>query len=542
MTVHQTSVADSYTWDPPGPGSWSLAADHYPRPITAALAPFNEVWGEVSTAWLFEIGLPIRAARMVTVNGLPYLNFEFEGGSGERQPPAWLLRLLVRVVPSLRRAEARASRYLAARPWVDGTRQWYDHGRAEAIDQLSAITRIDPWTLGDDTLAAHLLEVESSWLDHTRRHHVLHAHDQLPVYLFAARMVEWGFDTETAFGLLAGASPASTGVSPELEELRRAVAGRDATSLDELRALGPEVADTLDRFLLLHGWRLVDGYDLDNRCLIEVPSLVARLASVAAKPSGAGISPEAVRAQVPPTDHAEFDQMLAEARAAYGLRDDNGGIHIAWATGLVRRAMLAAGDRLAARDQLPDPGLVIEATPAEVAAALRHESPLDATELARRAAARRAIRAVDAPPLLGPPEPPPPTDFPGALGVLLRVFALAPSTPPVQPPLHGLGIGDEPYTGPARVVDGHGQGLDAFQPGEVLVATMTSPSYNAVLALAGAVVTEAGDGMSHAAIMARELGLPAVIGAATCTREISDGDLVTVDPVAGRVQVHRGAS
>jgi hypothetical protein len=203
MTVHQPSVADSYTWDPPGPGSWSLAADHYPRPITAALAPFNEVWGEVSTAWLFEIGLPIRAARMVTVNGLPYLNFEFEGGGGERQPPAWLLRLLVRVVPSLRRAEARASRYLAARPWVDSTRQWYDHDRAEAIDQLSAIARIDPWTLGDDTLAAHLLEVESSWLDHTRRHHVLHAHDQLPVYLFAARMVEWGFDTETAFGLLA---------------------------------------------------------------------------------------------------------------------------------------------------------------------------------------------------------------------------------------------------------------------------------------------------------------------------------------------------
>lgn len=538
MTVHRPPASDCYSWDPPGPGSWSLQADHFPRPVTAAVAPLCGLWGEAVTAWMGEIGLPIRAARMATVNGLPYVGFEFEGSSDERQPPAWLLPLLVRVVPSLRRAEARASRYLATRPWVDAIRQWYDHDRERAIDQLAAVTRIDPWTLDDDALAQHLLEFEASWLDHNRRHHALHAHDQLPVYLFAARMIEWGLDSETALGLLAGASPASTGASPELEELRRAVDGRAAASVDEIRALGAAVAAALDRFLLLHGWRLVDGYDLDSRCLVEVPALVTRLATVTPEPPGAGASPDPVRARVPAADQTEFDQMLAEARAAYGLRDDNGGIHVAWATGLLRRAMLTAGDRLAARNQLPDRDLVIEATPTEIAAALRHTTMLDSSELAGRAAARRAIRAVDAPSHLGPPEPPTPTNFPGALGVILRAFALASPAEPARPSLHGLGIGDEQYTGQARVVDGAGQGLDAFQPGDVLVATMTSPSYNAVLALAGAVVTETGDGMGHAAIMARELAIPAVIGAVDATREVSDGDLVTVDPVAGRVHVH----
>jgi pyruvate,water dikinase len=119
------------------------------------------------------------------------------------------------------------------------------------------------------------------------------------------------------------------------------------------------------------------------------------------------------------------------------------------------------------------------------------------------------------------------------------MFDLATSAPrrPSAVGLSGLGVGTERYQGRARLVNGSGDGLADFEPGEVLVATMTSPSYNIVLSLAGAMVTEAGDHMSHAAIMARELGVPAVIGVAHAVSSIRNGDLVTVDPIAGSVSI-----
>jgi rifampicin phosphotransferase len=101
----------------------------------------------------------------------------------------------------------------------------------------------------------------------------------------------------------------------------------------------------------------------------------------------------------------------------------------------------------------------------------------------------------------------------------------------------GEGIGTTVQRGRARLVLGAGRAVDELQMGEVLVAPMTSPSYNLLLSLAGALVTEEGDALSHAAIMARELGIPAVVGAAGATTEIHDGDLVEVDPQAGAVRL-----
>ena len=67
----------------------------------------------------------------------------------------------------------------------------------------------------------------------------------------------------------------------------------------------------------------------------------------------------------------------------------------------------------------------------------------------------------------------------------------------------------------------------------------TSPAFNAVLMIAGAVVTADGGPMSHAAVLARELGIAAVIGASGAL-SIPDGSTVEVDPVAGAVQVVAG--
>jgi pyruvate,water dikinase len=76
-----------------------------------------------------------------------------------------------------------------------------------------------------------------------------------------------------------------------------------------------------------------------------------------------------------------------------------------------------------------------------------------------------------------------------------------------------------------------------MEPGDVLVVPFTTPAYNTVLSLAGAVVCESGGPMSHAAVMARELGIPAVVGAAGAMAEITAGATVEVDPAAGKVRV-----
>jgi pyruvate,water dikinase len=69
----------------------------------------------------------------------------------------------------------------------------------------------------------------------------------------------------------------------------------------------------------------------------------------------------------------------------------------------------------------------------------------------------------------------------------------------------------------------------------VIVATVTSPAFNAVLPLASALVVEHGGLVSHAALVARALGIPAVVGVRGATESIEDGERIQVDAGNGRV-------
>lgn len=103
-------------------------------------------------------------------------------------------------------------------------------------------------------------------------------------------------------------------------------------------------------------------------------------------------------------------------------------------------------------------------------------------------------------------------------------------------PLSGAGIGDTAYVGRVRRAESPEEAMTAMEPGDVLVVRATSPAFNSVLGLAGAVVTADGGVLSHAAVLARELGIPAVVGAAGAL-DLPDGATVEVDPRAGRVRV-----
>jgi pyruvate,water dikinase len=164
-------------------------------------------------------------------------------------------------------------------------------------------------------------------------------------------------------------------------------------------------------------------------------------------------------------------------------------------------------------------------------------------ELTRRAAERAAQKTLEAPQVLGPAEVAPPLNvLPKNLATLVGMVQtvmqhLGMDGVATRAGLHGVGIGTTAVRGVARVASTPEQALDVLEPGDILVVAGTTPAYNLVLSLAGGVVTAEGGPMSHAAVIARELGIPAVIGARSALVDIPDGAMVEIDPVAGEVRV-----
>lgn len=104
----------------------------------------------------------------------------------------------------------------------------------------------------------------------------------------------------------------------------------------------------------------------------------------------------------------------------------------------------------------------------------------------------------------------------------------------------GRSVGEKVATGIARRMDNLGK-LSEFRPGDVLVADITTPDWEPVMKIAAAIVTNRGGRTCHAAIIARELGIPAVVGAGDATTSVPDGEVVTVSCVEGDTgRVYRG--
>ena len=109
-----------------------------------------------------------------------------------------------------------------------------------------------------------------------------------------------------------------------------------------------------------------------------------------------------------------------------------------------------------------------------------------------------------------------------------------------KPIVAGASVGSKIATGKARVI------LDTkhihdFKKGEVLVTTMTDPDWEPIMKIASAIVTDKGGRTSHAAIVSRELGIPAVVGTEHATKAIKTGDVITVDTTGSAGNIYRGA-
>ena len=541
--MSRSDSPDDQRFEPPGPGSWAQDPVHFPRPMTRYFQethppPFKRGTNDFACYY----GLLIDGLQMGYVKGFGY-----------RQ----VLPAPEAEIPERFR---RAEQVFAKKIWREQLRDWDEKCKPSSIATHRELQAVNPDALSDVELVAYLTRCRDHHSDMLAQHMRFTAGAVLPTGDFLAHVGDWtGLPPSELLGLMRGSAAVSAGGSDEMQRLKRAFAqdpaareilasgGDPAQVLASLRSLGGEAGAAISGYLDLVGNRLVDGFDIAEPTALELPDALLRAIRIAVSTEDqADLSDTRiaeVRAQVPAAHRAEFDELLGEARLTYRLRDERGVYSDIWASGIMRRAALGAGRRVASRGRIATPHQILDASLDEMCALVTGAGGPSADELAKRAEYRGTYTAKDAPPFLGPPEPPPPDLAalpPSAARVMRAIFISlghvfgSSQAQHEEKVLYGLAASKGVYEGPARRVSGPSE-FGRIAKGDVLVTASTTEAFNILLPLLGGIVTDNGGLLSHAAIVSREYGIPGVVGTREATERIADGVRVRVDGDAGEV-------
>jgi rifampicin phosphotransferase len=533
-------------FDPPGPGFWTLDPVHFPRPAT-------RYWMEIHPASMKQgthdfavfYGMLLDGMEIAYPNGFAYNS------------------MLMAPEEEIPKRFQRAEEVFEKKLWREQLRDWDEVRKPASIAQHQDIQSVDPDALSDEELAQYLTRCHDHHAAMIAQHMRFTAGAMIPTGDFLIHVGGWtGLPPAELLGLMRGSATVSAGGSAELEGLIAGI-GQDAAALEllesgddpaqvlvALRALDGEAGAAVSAYLDFVGYRPLDGFDICEPSALELPDSLVRAIRIAVAGRDEGTSDvEAltadIRNKVPEEHRDEFDELLGEARLTYRLRDERGIYSDSWASGLMRRAVLSAGRRLADRGQINEAEHLIDASLDEMHSLLAGSGGPSADELARRAEYRATHSAKEAPPTLGTPPPPPPdpSGLPPAVARLMAATGIAmgevfgsSEAPHEEHLLRGLAASQGVYEGPARRVAGPAE-FDRIVKGDVLVTEATSEAFNILLPLLGAIVTDNGGLLSHSAIVAREYGIPGVVGTREATDLIADGTMVRVDGDAGEVTV-----
>jgi pyruvate,water dikinase len=238
----------------------------------------------------------------------------------------------------------------------------------------------------------------------------------------------------------------------------------------------------------------------------------------------------------------QFEGLLQAAQFANVLSEEHGFWIDFSSMYEVRLVLLEIGRRLASAGLLDAPDdvflLSIEEIKDDIGALAEGHAGTDRRALVaeRRAELERAA-AITPPPMLGtPPAGPPPQDPIGRAIVKMFGAGAPPASEVPSDELRGSAGSPGVVRGTARIVRSPSD-ADRLQAGDVLVAEFTAPPWTPLFATASAVVTDAGGILSHCAVVAREYGIPAVVGTGIATAAIRDGQQIEVDGNAGLVRL-----
>lgn len=544
-------------WTPPGPGPWQQDQAHMPACTTKMLAEIFPIgFNRGFTETFARYGVLLDCLAVAVVNGFTYHQpqpFDRPGPDGPLTPE--------QIGAEIERRTEVAAEALAKKRWREDLLDWDTVRKPAAIARHRELGEVDLTTLDGAQLAAHLRACRAHVEEMVYQHHRYNMAALLPVGRFLLTAGELlGRPPTSLLGVFDGYSPSSAVVSPESAVAIDALRGDDAARAlltgaddpgDRLAALRARVP-AVDDYVRTIGMRLVEGFDILNPTIGERPEIIlGRLAAgLDADPTAARRRADALVASLRDELRdgealAQFDELLEEARLLYRLRDERGVYSEISAMGLLRLAVLEIGRRLHAAGHLGDPAQLLDAAYDEVLELLANPRPAG-DELAAVALAREVATATGAPRYLGdpPPAPPPLELLPpplaqvmGATGFLIEGILGQMAEPAgTGATIMGIPASAGVREGRARLV------LDAvalgdLEAGDVLVAPTTGEACNSILHLLAAIVTDHGSFASHAGIVAREMGFPAVVGTVNATERIADGDRVRVDGTTGEVTI-----
>ena len=538
-----TSICD----EPPEPGYWQRRDSRFPLPMS------RHLWS------LFIPAMDEGTRRAFARYGCALDYFDFACIRGRQ----YLRAHSITTAEELIAREKVANDVLQTRLWRQDCASWSgirDGLRRRLLD----FAHQDPCTSDTDNLRENIVALRNIFVEGTIQHFLQQPASMIPVGDWIRNTREWtGASAAEVITLLRCCPIYSGGSFPIIDALadsiRASPAARmilcdqmqsPATRLERLRHMSSEIAEYFEAYNAEYADRIITGFDISDATLRELPGFtVAIISSRIEAAPGKTKKPnhlEELRDRVPLEKLAVFDEGLDEARTAYGLHDDDVRITYLWPLGLLRRCVLAAADRLMARGALRVWDDVFQTTPAELDDLMCGGSSPSAAEISRRADQWRSW-ANDVPPASFGEKTACATDTvlgPACARVTSAIrFYLSEmegpqrdATQPAPPILRGLAASEGCYEGRARIVRNPADFAKVSQ-GDVLVARTTSPAYNVMLPAVGAIVTDRGGTLCHAAILAREFRIPAVVSAAEATSRIPDGAHVLVDGSHGFVAV-----
>lgn len=295
-------------------------------------------------------------------------------------------------------------------------------------------------------------------------------------------------------------------------------AGTGPVTVEAVRAADPQWWQQAEAFLARHGSRGTTMYQAfsssswseDLPAFLTAVALTMRDGQAAEGPGPvrhAQVMAEAL-GRLPRALRPGFRRLVADYRAGHLMREDSV-VEFERLSAVARGLALESGSRMCEAGLIDQPGQVVYLRLEELRSWLGGEEVDVAAIVRRRVRARPRAEAAWWEGL---------EDLPVAAGAELAGVGASPGT----------------VTAAARVINGPAD-FALLQPGEVLVCRSTEPAWTPLFARAVAVIAETGGRLSHAAIVAREYSIPAVLGVAGATTLIADGERLTVDGARGRV-------
>jgi pyruvate,water dikinase len=565
----------------PPPGFWQREASHAPRPWTpmfrsAGFGPRNAALKRMFD----ELGFLAETLEAREIGGWEYIRLVPLGGKERPAPPAWLMPVLIRLVPRLRSRIRQCVAAMRADKPGRLLRQWYEQWQPDLAARMAELRDVPLAMLPDAALDAHIDRILRLLEDSVGVHFLLHGAITVALADFAFTCHDLlGWDEGRAFEMLNGLSEKSTEPARRLAELaqlarerpalRRWLERADERVAGAMAEVDPEFAAAFAAYQREYGCRCL-RYEVADPTVAETPALVLRLlrdqlvrgfdpaaqaAVLAEQRAAVAAAARAALADRPAEDRQRFERAQARAERAYPVREDNEFYTLSAPLALARYAALELGRRLADRGLIGqrDDVFFLEITEARAAMRDGGDASTGAGQdlrplVARREGERAWVEAHPGPATYGRDLGPPPSfrslppearlAMEALLWMVDRIYAAEQSQ---RPQAAGGGVRGAPasagqYTGPVRVVLDESE-FDKLQAGDVLVCPITSPVWSVLFPSVGALVTDTGGILSHPAIIAREYRVPAVVATGNATRLLRDGQMIRVDGTAGAVEV-----